>query len=144
MNITLIAALVSGVLSGALGYGAAWEIQGKTIANLKLEHSQEIVVRAAAQRAAIDRTVTNNLKAQNEFTRKISIAVADAKRAESVLGSLRSASTDYMRSPTTDNSCTEKITTYDNILLQCGARLVEVAKDADEWVTQAVTLQEIQ
>jgi len=142
MNLTALAAAVSAALAGVAGYALAWNIQAKILVDTKLEHANERIEQQRGARAAIERATTAVTAAQNAAaTRNVSLA-ADRTRAADSGNGLRIASTTAVRASTADlDACAASLDAHSVVLGQCSERLVEVAGDADQWASHAVTFQ---
>lgn len=143
MNLTLIAAAICAALAGVSGFGAAWRLQAANINEIKLEQANERIAVQRAARAAIERSMSAVSQAQAKAADRVVRLAADNARATSALDSLRTASASALRSAAGDlEACTRSLATHSVVLGQCSGRLVEVGKDADDWASHGITLQD--
>ena len=143
MNLTLIAAAICAALAGVSGFGAAWKIQAVNITQIRLDQANERIAVQRAARAAIERNMSSVSLAQAKAqVRSRSLAVAAAANAAG-LDSLRAASSSALRSAASDvQACTRSLAAHSVVLGQCSQELVRVSKDADDWASYGITLQD--
>ncbi len=143
MNLTILTSVVSAAFAGVVGFGAAWSIQKLTITQLELSHANERISTQRAARSAIERNMSAVSVAQVKAASRAVRLAADNARATSALDSLRTASASALRSAAGDlEACTRSLTSHSVVVGECSARLVEVGKDADDWASHAVMLQD--
>jgi len=138
MNLTIISALVS----AAIGFGAAWQIQAHFLLKKDYEYAQERIERDRAARVAIDRATLQASEAQ----RKSAIVQArlrnDAAGATTAADGVRASADAAVRAASANlEACTGQASALGVVFSQCTRELQKVAADADEWSNQAVTLQ---
>ena len=143
MNLTIVSALISAAIAGAGGFGAAWKIQAANINEIRLDQANERIAIQRAARAAIERSMSAVSQAQAKAADRVVRLAADNARATSALDSLRTASASALRSAAGDlEACTRSLASHSVVLSQCGQELVRVSKDADDWASHAVSLQD--
>ena len=135
--------LISALLSAAVSFGAAWQLQSWRIDSLKLEHANErlaIEQSANQQLADAQRKVTAAQDAAKAATDRLR---ADAARANASAVGLRDALSRSVVAAHGDlNACTAQVTTIAELLTASTDLSRRIGAEADEWVNQAVTLQE--
>lgn len=135
--------LISALVSAALSFGAAWQIQSWRIDSLKLENANEQLAReqSANQRLAdAQAKVTQAQDAAKAATDRIRRDAAGANSADvglrdTLAASVRAAHTDLQ-------ACTRQVSTLSELLASSSELARSIAKEADEWVIHGVTLQE--
>lgn len=143
MNLTLLSALISAVVAGAGGFGAAWKIQAANITQIRLDQANERIAVQRAARSAIERNMSSVSLAQAKAADRTRRLAADNARATDALDSLRADSASALRAAAGDlATCTASLSTHSVVLSQCSGRLVEVARDADDWASYGITLQD--
>ncbi len=146
-QITLAIAFAIGLATGAAG---AWRWQSVRIAEKTLELTHERLDRAneriglqQAARATSDRLASQVIKAQNEAAARTAAIRRDADLNRTELERLRLASADAVRAAAASlDACVNAVHAFDLISTQCAARLVEVARDADGFASDSLTLQQ--
>ena len=143
MNLTILSAMISAALAGAGGFWAAWEIQAANITQMELSHANERIAIQRASRATLERNMSAVSVAQSKAADRVRRAALDSARAADAIDSLRTASASALRSAAGDlEACTRSLATHSVVLGQCSGRLVEVGKDADDWASHGITLQD--
>ena len=143
MNLTILSAFISAALAGAGGFGAAWKIQAANITQIELRQANERIAVQRAARAAIESNMQRVAAAQSNAADRLRRANLDNARSASALDSLRTASASALRSAAGDlEACTRSLASHSVVLSQCSGRLVEVGKDADDWASHGITLQD--
>lgn len=137
MNLTLISAAVA----AALGFGAAWTIQGRTIDRNQLEVRDERIAQQRAARQVAERLAGQVTQAQNDAASRAVTIRADADSAAASGNGLRVTSTDTVRAAAADtDACSRIVATYDQLLTDGSRLLQEIARDADQCVSERQTL----
>ena len=143
MNITLIASLCSAATATVLSWGAAWQIQNYHITQLRLEYANERIAIQRQARATLERNMSSVSLAQAKAADRTRRLAADNARAASAIDSLRAASADTLRAAAGDlQACTRSLAAHSVVLGQCSQELVRVSKDADDWASYGITLQD--
>ena len=143
MNLTILSAFISAALAGAGGFGAAWKIQAANITQIELRQANERIAVQRAARAAIESNMQRVAAAQSNAADRVRRANLDNARSASALDSLRTASASALRSAAGDiEACTRSLAAHSVVLGQCSTRLVEVARDSDDWASHGITLQD--
>jgi len=143
MNLTLLSALISAALAGAGGFGAAWKLQAMNITQIRLDQANERISIQRQARTALEQSMQRVSTAQTQAANRALRAAADNSRAIADLSRLRTASASALRSAANDTAtCTASLASHSVVLSQCSGRLVEVGKDADDWASHGITLQD--
>ena len=143
MNLTLIAYLAAAATVFAGGFGTAWKWQAANINEIKLEQANGRIAVQRAARAAIEANMQRVSLAQSKAADRIRRAAVDSARATDALDSLRTASAIALRAAAGDiEACTRSLAAHSVVVGACSTRLVEVAKDAGDWASHAMTLQD--
>ena len=128
MQLTLITAAVA----AALGFGAAWQWQGRAIDQLNLDSANERIAIQRQSRQALEGHLSRVSEAQAAAAKRSAALAADLDRSRSELTRLRNTSSATVRVVTADPAACPAVTSaYDVVFSQCAGRLVEVAADAD-------------
>lgn len=137
MNLTMIAS----VIAAALGFGAAWTLQGRAIDALKLEHANERIAIQAAARKTIERNTSALASAQNNAVVLAGKSRADADSARTELDGLRVATETALRSASASlDACIVGTATATKLLNQCGAEYQALGERADRHTNDIKTL----
>lgn len=141
MQLTLIIAAVSALLSFGAGWGIAWQLQTGNITTLKLEHASERINQQRAARTAIERTTSAVIKAQNSAAARAAVHRRDADAARAGLDGLRAQSADSLRTAAASlDACTATAATLSVISNQCAERYSELGAKAQGHVSDIQTL----
>ena len=133
MNLTLIAALISAAMAGAVGWGTAWHIQAGRIASMQIEAQNERITIQRAARANAERVTGQISAAQGEAQRRLAAADRDRHSAAGDLERLRDTSTTTMRAAAdTPATCDRITTTYRDVLAECSGHVQALAGYADQ------------
>lgn len=139
MNLTFI----SYAIAAALGFGAAWTLQGRAIDSLKLEKKDERIARDYAARAAIERSTSAVIKAQNGAVVLATKSRADADSARTELDGLRVATETALRTASSSlDACIVGAAAATKLLNQCGAEYQALGERADRHTNDIKTLTE--
>jgi hypothetical protein len=139
----LITALVAAIVAGA----GAWTYQearyGKQLSDIHAAHSLAL---AEATASAMAETVRLQ-KAKDDAERKAQVRIAavrrDAAAATTALGLLHEAADTAIRSANDSHSaCQSVAATSTELLGKCSTEYADVARHADEWASEALTLRE--
>lgn len=143
MNLTILSALISAALAGAGGFGAAWTWQAANITQMELSHANERIAIQRQARATLERNMSAVSLAQAKSADRVVRLAADNARAATALDRLRDTSSAALRAAAGDlDACTTSLASHSVVLSQCGQELVRVSKDADDWASHAVSLQD--
>lgn len=137
MNLTLITSLVS----AAIGFGVAWQLQGHQILKLELGHTNERIAIERQARTTIERLSQQRDQAQASATaRAIDLRhSADGARAE--LDGLQHATENTVRTASTNaDACLERTAATAGLLNQCAREYQTLAERADRHVSDIKTL----
>ena len=141
MNLTLIAALASAAMAGAVGWGTAWHIQDGRIKSMQLEAQNDRVAIQRAARANAERVTGQIAAAQGEAQRRLAAADRDRRGAVGELERLRDASTTAVRIvATTPATCDNITAAYRDILAEGSSFIQEVVADVDQCSIERQTL----
>jgi hypothetical protein len=139
MNLTLISASIA----FALGFGAAWQLQGHFILKAELEQKDARIERDRAYRAQAERHIATVATTQASAAKRVAAmaGVSDSNRTE--LQRLQSHTAESLRAAAGSlEACTAHSAAQGLVLNQCTSRLVEVAEVADGHASDAQTLME--
>jgi hypothetical protein len=143
MNPTIVIALISAVISGAVGFGAAWKWQGSTINELKVEYANTKLADQQSAHTVKERNLEAVVTAQNHATARVAVIKRDADSARSALDGLRAQSAAALQSAAKSlDACTATAATYDQLLNSCGDRYQALGNLADRHVNDIQTLTE--
>ena len=135
--------LISALLSAAVSFGAAWQIQGWRMDSYKSEVVNEQLSRERSSRQALADAQAAVQAAQDAAKVASDRLRADAARADRAAVGLRDTLSRSVVAAHGDlNACTAQVTTISELLgtvVDAGGRM---AKEAGEWVNQAVILQD--
>lgn len=138
MNITAIIAAVS----AAASFWAGWQLQGVRMDHLKAEYTNEQLSRERSSQQALADAQAKVAAAQAAAQVATDRVRLDATRAVASGDRLRDTLSRSVVAAHTDlQTCTGQVTTISELLntvVDAGGR---IAKEADEWTTQAVILQ---
>lgn len=134
--------LISALISAALSFGAAWQIQGWRMDSYKLEVTNEKLANEQSTRQAVSdaqlrvtaaqaaaQVATDRVRADADRTVRSAVGLRDA-----LAGAVRAASTDLQ-------TCTGQVTAISELLTASTDLSRSIAAEADQWAVQAVTLQ---
>jgi hypothetical protein len=139
VNITLIAAAIS----AAIGFGAAWQIQGHFLIKQQLGQANERISLQRAARTTLERTLATQQAAQvNAAARGVALRESDAAtRAE--LEQLRNSTQTFVRAAAaTPNACPDTAATLAGLLDTMAIAGGELADKAGRHVSDIQTLTE--
>lgn len=143
MNLTLLSALISAVVAGAGGFGAAWKIQAANITQIRLDQANERIAVQRAARSAIERNMSSVSLAQAKAADRTRRLAADNARATDALDSLRTASASALRSAAGDlATCTSALASHSVVVGKCSQEVVRLASDLDDWAGSVILLQD--
>ena len=135
--------LISALIAGAVGFGSAWQLQSWRIDSLKLEYANEQLAIEQSNRRQIVDAQAKVTQAQDAAKVAADRLRADAARADRAAVGLRDTLSRSVVAAHGDlNACTAQVTTISELLgtvVDAGGRM---AKEAGEWVNQAVILQD--
>ena len=136
MNLTLISAAVA----AAMGFGAAWQIQGHFILKTELAAKDERINQQRVARATSERYSAALAQAQNAAqARRTVIAAAVDSNGVGLIG-LRHTADTVRSSAATDSARDAYADAVTELFDQCGQALVRVAGEADGHVSDKQTL----
>ena len=143
MNLTLIAYLAAAASLFGGGFGTAWKWQAANITQIKLDTANERIAIQRASRATLERNMSRVAAAQSNAADRLRRANLDNARSASALDGLRSTSAAALRSAAGDlNACSASLAAHSAVVGECSKRYVEVAKDAGDWASHGITLQD--
>ena len=139
MNVTLITAAIS----AALGFGAAWQIQGHFLIKKDLEQANERIAIQRAARATIERTTSAVIQAQNAAAHRAVVLRRDADAARAGLDGLRQSADTALRAAASGlDACNAVVAAYGVVLAEGGAFIQDVARAADQCLSDHQTLKD--
>ena len=135
--------LISALVSAALAFGSAWQIQSWRIDSLKLGYANErLAIEQSSSRAIADaqaKVAAAQVDAQIAADR----LKRDAAGAVVAGNGLRDTLASAVRAAHTDlQTCTRQVDAIGVVFDQCRAELQEMGRNADEWTNQALVLQQ--
>ena len=136
MNLTLISAAVA----AAMGFGAAWQIQGHFILKTELAAKDERINQQRVARATSERYSAALAQAQNAAQARRTVIAASVDRNGAGLIGLRHTADSVRSSATTDSARDAYADAVTELFDQCGQALVRVAGEADGHVSDKQTL----
>ena len=135
--------LISALVSAALAFGAAWQLQSWRIDSLKLEQANERLAIEQSSHQALADAQAKVAAAQDAAKAAADRLRADAARADRAAVGLRDTLSRSVVAAHSDlNACTAQVTTISELFTASTELSGRIAKEAGEWVNQAVTLQE--
>lgn len=141
MNITLLVSLISGVVAGLIGFGAAWNIQGRAIDSLKMEQKDERITLQRAARTDAERHLAQLAKAQAAAASRGIELERNAAASRGAVDRLRTQSAAALRNAQSSaNACFATAAAYDIVLTSCAGRYRELGRKADGHVDDIKTL----
>ncbi len=143
MNTTAIACLASAAIAAA----GAWAYQGyrydAQLAELQLSYSKRDFTALEAQYAETLRYQQQADTAAKNAAKRVRAAAADAAVLRDSLDRLSDAADTALReSSDSIAACTAHGATITELFGQCASRYGDVAKEADGWVNESLTLRE--
>jgi hypothetical protein len=143
MNITLIIALVSAIVSGIAGFALAWQLQAGNITQLKLEHANERITQGRAARVVADRQQNTIIAAQNAAAGRAVAMRRDDAGLRTVVDGLRDDLDVTRRAAgTVIDACNRHAATVSQLLVESATVNRELAQAADGHASDVRTLSE--
>ena len=136
MNLTLISAAVA----AAMGFGAAWQIQGHFILKTELAAKDERINQQRVARATSERYSAALSKAQTDAQARRTVIAAAVDSNGAVLIGLRHTADSVRSSATTDAARDAYGDAITKLFDQCSETLVRVAVEADGHVSDKAAL----
>ena len=133
--------LIIAALIAAAGFGTAWKIQGFRMDAKEKEHvEQQFESERSAAKTAI-RRVETVIEAQNAAANRERDLRGAAAGARAALVGLSSSADQALRDAATSHAaCTDASSKLKVVFLECSRNYEEVARDADLWESNAITL----
>jgi hypothetical protein len=127
--------------SAAAGFFLAWQLQAHDITKINLEHANERISVARANRAVLERQSNAIIKAQNDAAALVAGMRRDTATARTVSDGLRSDTAAAVRTAASDPAaCPDTAKTLAVVFDQCTGAFVEMAGHAQEWYIEALKL----
>ena len=143
MNITLIIALVSAIVSGIAGFALAWQLQTGNIAKLELEQKDERISIQRAAKATLERSMSQVAAAQAAATKRSVRVRVDSDGSRNAGNGLRLTSTAAVRASEADPAaCNSIIAAYDAVVAASSEFIQQMARDADQCHSDIQLMQE--
>ena len=137
MNLTLISA----VISAALGFGAAWQIQGHFLIKQELTHANERISLQRATRAALERNTTAVIQAQNAAAARVAVVKRESDAVRTAADSLRDTLDVTQRAAATSiDACNRHSATVSQLLVESATVNRELATACDGHISDLKTL----
>ena len=133
MNFTLLASLISAAVAGALGVGAGLHWRESEINQLRLDHANERIAIQRQSRATLERHQAAVSAAQSDAQLRAVALRRAADSAASELDRVRESIATAMRAARdSHDACLAKADACGVVFAQCADRLVSVAADTDQ------------
>lgn len=139
MNLTII----SSVIAFAMGFGAAWQVQGHFILKHELEAQSVRIAKDRAYRAQAERHIATVAATQARAAKRVAdmAGVSDSNRTE--LQRMQSQSADSLRAAAGSlDACLASANALSVVSNQCSERYSTLARDAQGHVSDIQTLTE--
>ena len=135
--------IISGAISGVIGFGLAWTLQSGNITQMELDNANERIAIQRTARQTLERHMQTVATAEASAAVRVNRNRADAGRAgDSGLG-LRIASADTVRAANADTAtCLASVAKYDELLNEVVGAGGRMAVEADGWENSALKLHE--
>jgi hypothetical protein len=139
MNITMIFTIAS----ATAGFALAWNLQAHQLTKLTLEHANERIAIARANRATIERTSNAVIQAQNAAAGRVAVLKRDADTVRAAAGGLRDDLDATRRAAaTTIDACNRHSATVSELLVEAVGVGRELAQACDGHASDVRTLTE--
>lgn len=137
MNTYIITALVSAILAASAVYKIDhWQFDAK-----EKERVEQQLQDQRAQASTAIRRIDNVSQAQSDAAKREVVLRRDANAARSELDGLRASAATALRvAQTSHAACTDASSKLKVVFLECSRNYEEVARDADLWESNAITL----
>lgn len=133
--------LVVAVLSAAVGFGAAWKLQGHQLTKQELSHANERMLSQHRAHEVKERQTDAVIKAQNDAAARMGVLRHELDVARSNVVGLRDEIDVSMRAASTSfDACTVAATATSELLAVCAERYTELAGKAEGHVSDLRTL----
>ena len=133
--------IIIALVIASMGFGSAWTIQDWRYGSMEVKRAEQKLADVRQSAARDIRIADNTIQAQSEAAKRVAALRRDADTARSALDRLQSDSADALRTSSASlEACTQYAATSSKLFDQCGARLQEVARDADAWQSNALML----
>lgn len=134
--------LISALVSAAVAFGAAWQIQDWRIDSLKLGYANERLAIEQSSRQQLNDAQAKVTAAQDAAKVANDRIRRDAANLDRSSIGLRDTLANAVRTAHTDlQTCTGQVTTLSELLTASTDLSGRIAAEADDWTNQAVTLQ---
>ena len=141
MNLALIIALVSAIVSGIAGFAMAWQLQAGNITEIRLHHANERMAIQRAARTTLERSMSQVAAAQAAAAKRSVRVRVDSDGSRNAGNGLRLASIAAVRSSEADPAaCNSIISAYDAVVASSSEFIQRVARDADQCHSDQVML----
>ena len=143
MNIALIIAAVSAVLSGLAGFALAWQLQSATITQKDLDYANERLAVQTSIATALEANQRQIAQAQSRAAARGISNRAAAAGAGAAAERLRSAtSATVAAASTTPAACPDATAALGAVFSQCAAELGALAEIADRHASDVQLMQD--
>ena len=127
------------VLSAAAGFGAAWQLQAHQITKLKLEHTNERISVARANRIVVERATLKLAKAQENYASATERSRRERADANDFVAGLHDATAAAVRDAgTSAEACNRQVASFAVVFDQCSGAVVDMAEHAQDWYIEAM------
>lgn len=131
MNFTIITAIAA-AFAGVAGFGLAWQLQAGNITQLELDHAQQRIEIARANRVAAERATSAVAVAQNNAAGRAVVLRRDADSSRNAGNGLRLTVANTLRTSADDPSTsTHAATALGAVFDACVTELQSLAEVAD-------------
>lgn len=134
--------LIIAAVIAAMGFGAAWQIQSWRYTSKEADREQQQLEQVQQSAAASIRRADNVIAAQNAANARSVVLDRDRDRAYLELERLRTAASQVPGASATPDACPDRADTARELLVACGAELIEMGAKADRHASDAMMLQQ--
>lgn len=135
--------LISALVSAAVAFGAAWQIQDWRIDSLKLGYANERLAIEQSSRQQLNDAQAKVTAAQDAAKVANDRIRRDAANLDRSSIGLRDTLANAVRTAHTDlQTCTRQVDALSVVFSECTGVARTMAAEADSWAVQAVTIQE--
>ena len=133
--------LVSSLVAAAMGFGAAWQLQGHRLLKLELEQSNGRIAQQRAARATLESYMSRVNTAQIAAQNRAGVLAAERNTARLAVDGLRDAAAAAMRTSSQSlDACNTNAATQAELLAVCADRYIDVAATAQGHYSDTQTL----
>ena len=143
MNITLLSTAIAAAFAGVAGFGLAWQLQAGNITQLELDHANERIAIARANRVAAERATTPVIVAQNHAATRAVVLRRESDAARGAADGLRDDLATFGGAAALGiDACNKHSATVSELLVEAVAVGRDIAQAADGHASDVRTLVE--